>query len=185
MQWQQPMIQIIAPRKPLLPLPYQPHINIGETRPFMTTAPMISGNCIAQATTLGDQPQTSFASSHILGLFPTPATPPMVAGNLSSVLVDPINLGGILTTPYPSPMNPHAMAENSTIRQPTLPIQHTSNANPVTLSTQLAPLHLPASSEIMGNSAPMAIMAAPNTLSSSNTRLPQVLPRHDRKLTEH
>ena len=47
MLWQQPMIQITAPRKPLLPLPYQPHINIGETRPFVTTVPMISENCIA------------------------------------------------------------------------------------------------------------------------------------------
>ena len=47
-QWQQPRRQITAPGTPLLPLPSQPFINIGEPQPCMTTTPMITG-CVDAA----------------------------------------------------------------------------------------------------------------------------------------
>ena len=63
-------------------------------------------------------------------------------------------------------------------------VQQASSVDPGVLSTLVAPLHVPASSGIGGNSAPAAILTPSNTLSTKNTRLPPVLPRHDRKPAE-
>ena len=64
-------------------------------------------------------------------------------------------------------------------------LQQASSVDPGVLSTHVAPLHVPASSKIGGNSAPSAILTPSNTLITKNTRLPPVLPRHDCKLADN
>ena len=161
----------------------------GLTRPIEALAPSV----ISAGQRQWQQPQRH-SSARGIPLLPLPLhtgeppsctiTPLMITGNGDAATGNPPNLVNTCATLHPGPTTSQGIAGSHVIGPTVTLVPQVSSVDPGVLSTFEAPLHVPASSGIGGNSTPAAIMTPSDTIGIKNTRLPPVLPRHDRKPAE-